>query len=90
MDDLPGRVHARVGAACADDGRRPGEAGRAGDGACQRACDRGEAGLDGEAAEPAAVVGEQEPPAPESRQTNSMRAMGALSPGRGPSFRIRV
>ncbi len=26
----------------------------------------------------------------EQRQTNSMRAMGALSPWRGPSFRIRV
>ena len=26
----------------------------------------------------------------EKRQTNSMRAMGALSPRRGPSFKIRV
>ena len=32
-------------------------------------------------------------PAPEAlraQSTSSMRAMGALSPGRGPSFRIRV
>jgi hypothetical protein len=26
----------------------------------------------------------------EQRQTNSIRAMGALSPRRGPSFKIRV
>jgi hypothetical protein len=90
VDDLPGRVHPRVGPARAHDGRWHGEAGRPSDGACQRACDRGEASLVGEAPEPAAVVGEQEPPASDGGQTNSMRAMGALSPGRGPSFRIRV
>ena len=63
----------------------------------QRSGDGWNLGLVGEAPEGGAVVGDQEPPTLPSSvggvlhpQTNSIRAIGALSPGRGPNFKMRV
>jgi len=102
VNDLTPGVHAAVGAAGAGDLDRmlhdPA------DGARQLAGDRALPGLGSEPFEPGAVVGDEHPDAnqrplrsrwptdvfAEERHTNSMRAIGALSPWRGPSLRMRV
>ena len=63
VDDLPAGVHAGVGAACAGDVGRLTHARRALERLAQRAGDRRDLGLHGEAPEGRTVVGDQEPPA---------------------------
>ncbi len=91
--DLTPRVHAGVGAARARELHRgaqhPLECG------AEHAFDRALVALRGEAVEVGAVVRDRQLEYPllfrerELAQTSSMRAIGALSPGRGPSLRIR-
>ncbi len=91
-DDLTPSVHAGVGAT------RAGQLDRvpqdAFEGRRQRAADGDHAGVGSEAREPAAVVRDAHADPRHGRTrsgyTSSMRAMGALSPWRGPSLRMRV
>ena len=98
-DHLTPRVHAGVGAPGAAE--LDGAAQHAGQRLAEHPFDRAFPGLRCEAVELGAVVRDDElercaPDAPLDRsvewqlaQTSSTRAMGALSPGRGPSFRMR-
>ena len=57
----------------------------------EEAGDRRDAIVNGEPVERGPVVGDGSPDPHDGRaQTSSMRAIGALSPWRGPTFRIRV
>ena len=97
VNDLAPGVDAGVGAPGASQRRWFDQAGGPAQGLPQRAGHGGHLRLVGETPEGGTVVGDQEPPTlPDSAggrahpQTNSIRAIGALSPGRGPSFKIRV
>ncbi len=101
MDNLAERVNSCVGSARARELERTFDPEYSRDSAAQLSCDGDLAWLIGEPLVTSAVVRDAEAPSgdavwiDESRpgrigQTSSMRAMGALSPGRGPSFKILV
>jgi hypothetical protein len=85
-DDLASCVDACVGATSAGERNRMRE--DLGEGVGQAPLDGVDPLIYRKAAESRAVIGEVQPEL--QIQTSSRRAMGALSPGRGPSLRIRV
>jgi len=98
VDNLSEGMHTGIGASATDE--LDGMPAVVGDGACKLAGDGELTGLGREPVEPGSVVSDYQsqpnrlrrnvPGRLDFGQTNSMRAIGAASPWRGPSFRIRV